>query len=153
MKGKFITVIGIVLIFGYFIMESFKNPSSVDPSQVVMVGKDTLGRDWGAIADQKAKEKEDMLKMQEGGTSTASGSSEGEMVPTGSLLGKEDPYQNDKFNSSGYTTIQAADGREIITGYNPTQQEEENTYQNYETRHQKELPRRANEEPVMNMNP
>ena len=144
MKGKLITLIGIVLIFGYFILESFRNPSSSDPTQVVMVGNDTLGRDWGAIADQKAKEKQDMLKgQQDANTPTAEADASRK-----SLLGNDDPYKNDKFNSSGYTTIQAADGREIITGYNPTD-DAENPDQNYETRHQKEQGRRQTEEPQM----
>ena len=49
-KGKILTIAGIVLIFGYFISESFKD--TTDPTQVVMIGNDTLGRDWGALADQ-----------------------------------------------------------------------------------------------------
>lgn len=149
MRGKLLTIAGIVLIFGYFIMESFRNPSSTDPTQVVMVGKDTLGRDWGAIADQKAREKEELFKSQQDASAN-----EGE-VARKSLIGSDDPYQRSLFNSSDYSSIQAADGREIITGYNPIQQEEDNNnvYQNFQTRHQKESGRRENEEPVPVSNP
>ena len=54
MKGKIFTIVGIVAIFGYFISESFKN--TYDPTKIVLSGTDTLGQDWGAIADQKLME-------------------------------------------------------------------------------------------------
>jgi hypothetical protein len=137
MRYKIPTIIGIVLIFGYFIMESFKNPSSIDPTQVVMVGKDTLGRDWGAIADRKEREKEEALKSSEE-------SPEPSLGAPPSLLQGDDPMTRQKLNTDNYTTIEAADGREIITGYTPTFSDES---QNYETRHQKETGR--NTEPEM----
>ena len=143
MKVKIPTIIGIVLLFGYFIRESFKNPSSIDPTQVVMVGNDTLGRDWGAMADQKEKEKAELLKLEEDKSNVADHSD------TKSLLERDDPYnQKEKLNSADYSTVQAADGREIITGYNPNQGEEDGS-ENYETRHQKELTKKVTKEPEM----
>ena len=151
MKGKILTIAGIVLIFGYFIMESFRNPSSIDPNQVVMVGKDTLGRDWGAMADQREREKKQQM---EGNSSSGDNAGSGVNSTTGegNENGKKssnqykdnnntgiDPLQNPKLNASDYSSVQAADGREIITGYDP---EQNDNAENYETSHQQELKRK-----------
>lgn len=147
MKGKLITIAGIVLIFGYFITESFKNQS--DPTQVVMIDGDTLGRDWGAMAEQKAKEAAGLNSISsESGEGIKSISSEDNSKA--SLSVQEDPYSRQKLKSSDYSSIQDASGREVITGYNrPEEQENEDPYQ---TRHQKEKGKNMNdiaEEPTI----
>jgi hypothetical protein len=136
MRYKIPTIIGIVLIFGYFIRESFRNPTSLDPTQIVIVGKDTLGRDWGAIADQRERERAEAMQDAD------QNMTEEDLYPQRSLLEGDDPYARDKFDQSGYTSIQAADGREIITGYD---RPSENAEDAYETRHQKELKRRPSQ--------
>lgn len=65
-KGKILTIAGIVVIFGYFIWESLQDPDFSDPNAIIMVGADTLGRDWGAIANQQA--------VQQAGTAAPNGS-------------------------------------------------------------------------------
>ena len=147
MKGKLLTIAGIVLIFGYFISESFKNPS--DPTQIVMVDGDTLGRDWGAMAEQKAKEATGLNSINsESGDDFKSISSEDK---TQAAIGvQEDPFSRQKLKSSDYSSIQDASGREVITGYNrPEEQENDNPYQ---TRHQREKGKNNNdvvEEPTI----
>ncbi len=126
--GKIFTIAGIVLVFGYFIMESLRDPS--DPTAVVMVGNDTLGRDWGAMADQREAAL-NAEKKEEGEEDLESSSSDKPLIND-----KQDPYQRAKLNSTDYTTIESADGREIITGYD--RPEEQNDPYNYESRRQKE---------------
>lgn len=134
MKGKLLTIAGIIFVFGYFISESLKNDSS-DPTQVVIVGNDTLGRDWGAMAEQKAKEVAELNSISsESGEGIKSISSEDNSKV--SLNTQEDPFSRQKLKSSDYSSIQDASGREVITGYNrPEEQDNANPYQ---TRHQKE---------------
>jgi dihydrofolate reductase len=134
-KGKILTIAGIVVIFGYFIWESFNQPDFSDPNAVIMVGADTLGRDWGAIADQQA--------AQQAGTAAPTGSLQdaystggNNMYGQGLIQQQDDPYQRDKFNADNYSTIQSADGREIITEYD--REEDDEQFERFETRHQKE---------------
>lgn len=129
MKGKIFTIAGIVLIFGYFIWDSFHDPLK-NPGEVVLSGNDTLGKDWGAAADAKEAAAKKSAEPQSGanaGNSTAS--------PT-TLLGSEDPYSKDKINQDNYSTMQAADGRTIITGNE--QAEEVSPEDKYKSRHQLE---------------
>lgn len=131
-RGKILTIAGIVLIFGYFIKESFVNP--IDPTQVVMVGKDTLGRDWGAIANQKDQERLQKQNQENNdGLSTKMGTSFD--IPT-----SEDPFRKEKFNQENYSSVQSPDGREIITGYDRPEEQagQSSSDDNYQTRHQKE---------------
>ncbi len=146
-KGKILTIAGIVLIFGYFILDSFKSPQ--DPTQVVMIGNDTLGKDWGAMAEQIAQEK--MLQQPQdagmaGNTSGGWPGSENNTKEMNTLLDpNEDPYNKPKFNQDNYSSIESPDGREIITGYSrPEGQEEEDEEDRYKSRHQSEM-----EEPQM----
>lgn len=136
-RGKILTIIGIVLIFGYFIRESFVNPSVSNPSQIIMVGNDTLGRDWGAMADQRDREK---MQQQSNGNNevatTSAGSSESQGVPI------DDPFNRPKFNQDNYSSIQSPDGREIITGYDRPEDQGmpdiNSQTDNYQTRHQQD---------------
>lgn len=154
MGGKFFTVIGIVLIFGYFIMESFRDPS--DPTQVVMVGNDTLGRDWGAQADEREREiarQNGLLVEDEENQGQATGSGSQNLYEEKTLLSGNDPLERDRSFSGNYSTIQSGDGREIITGTygdNDEYDEGQNTT-NFKTRHQKERESQGstNKEPSM----
>lgn len=136
-RGKILTIIGIVLIFGYFIRESFVNPSVSNPNQIIMVGNDTLGRDWGAMADQRDREK--MQQQSNGnneGATAAAGSPESQAVVT------DDPFSRPKFNQDNYSSIQSPDGREIITGYDRPEDQGmpdiNSQTDNYQTRHQQD---------------
>lgn len=137
MKGKIFTIIGIVAIFGYFISESFKN--TYDPTKIVLSGTDTLGQDWGAIADQKL--------MEANAVQTNTDGSPIEVTDIYSnapqTLLYDDPYTRDKISSSNYSTVEDGSGREVITGYTREEQLEQND--NYKTRHQ--LERNTSEEP------
>ncbi|MDB5227842.1 MAG: hypothetical protein JWN78_2035 [Bacteroidota bacterium] len=149
MKYRILTISGIVLLFGYFIMDSFKNSSSLeDPNRVVLVGGDTLGRDWGAQADERERVKKQQAEgtaADDDGSNTASvnaGTPAGNKSSTNqfssdNLTQGQDPYEKQKLNSSDYSTVMDGNGREVITGYNP----EENDNQNFETRHQREAGR------------
>jgi hypothetical protein len=100
-KGKILTIAGIVLIFGYFISESFKDPS--DPTQVVMVGNDTLGRDWGAMAEQIEREK---MQQQNGGVEEGIEVLSGEMdesANTSLLDPSQDPLNRQKLDQNNYS--------------------------------------------------
>lgn len=146
MKGKLFTIVGIVLIFGYFITESIKNDSS-DPTKVVIVGNDTLGRDWGAMAEQKALEASQSLHSISS-EDPSTGSTQNTNYGSGSLLDpKQDPYSRDKFNSSNYSTIQDASGREVVVGYD--RPEEQGNQDPYSSRHQKEKGEVEGDEPQM----
>lgn len=136
-KGKLFTIAGIVLIFGYFILDSIKNPTSQDPTAIVIVGGDTLGRDWGALADQREREQQ----LAEAGL-TEPKEEEIPVTVKPLISEQEDPYTRNKINSSNYSTIQDASGREVITGYNREEQQEDQY--RYQTRHQRE-----NGEPAM----
>lgn len=136
MKGKIFTIIGIVAIFGYFISESFKN--TYDPTKIVLSGLDTLGQDWGAIADQRLRDENALLHPELNEQAQADIYSNAPQT-----LLNDDPFNRDKINSSNYSTIDDASGREIITGYTRQEQLEEN--ENYKTRHQTE--RNTQQEP------
>ena len=162
MKGKFFTIIGIVLLFGYFIKDSI---TPYDPTQVVMVGNDTLGRDWGAIAEQKARQNAqnsaDNSAVDAYGyniTTTTPGSNPymhnmygADSMTYGSNAyynnsaqqTSQDPFSRPKFNQDNYSSVESTDGREIIIGYErPEQQENNQQYNNPEkiqTRHQREV--------------
>ena len=139
MKGKIFTILGIVAIFGFFISESFKN--SYDSTKIVLSGTDTLGQDWGAIADQKLMEANAQGNPNGNNTDVVTDIYYGAQ-PT-LLNEKDDPYSRDKINPSNYSTIQDNSGREVITGY--TRQEQLDQNENYKTRHQ--LERNSSEEP------
>src|SRR4051812_33147086 len=108
MKFRLPTLAGIVLIFGYFIRESFVMPSSLDPTQVVMVGNDTLGRDWGAMADARDRAKAAMLNGEPAAGQQAQTQQQQSLLPglglpltnPDNLLENEDPYAKQKLNSS-----------------------------------------------------
>lgn len=136
MKGKLFTIIGIVAIFGYFISESFKN--TYDPTKIVLSGLDTLGQDWGAIADQRLRDENALLHPELNAETQVDIYSNAPQT-----LLTDDPYTRDKINSSNYSTIQDDNGREVVTGYTRQEQLEEND--NYKTRHQ--LERNTQEEP------
>lgn len=149
MRGKFFTVIGIVLIFGYFIMESFKDPS--DPTQVVMIGNDTLGKDWGAQAD--ARDREIALQngtlVEEGGDAENNGPAN-HMENSNALISeKEDPYSRSKVNMNDYSSVQNGDGREIITGVSTPEEGNSSNNYNYLSRRQLERGESKMEEPSM----
>lgn len=135
-RGKILTIAGIVLIFGYFIKESFRNPLAADPNQIIMVGKDTLGRDWGAMADQRERDKMQQSQENEAVASGTNTNSETKSISS------EDPFSREKFNQDNYSSIQSPDGREIITGYNRPEDQGNpdinSQTDNYQTRHQQE---------------
>ncbi|MFN8261253.1 MAG: hypothetical protein U0T69_10780 [Chitinophagales bacterium] len=145
-RGKIFTIIGIVLLFGFLIKDSLKAP--YDPTQVVLIGNDTLGRDWGALAEQLAREQ--MLQqassnIQESygtGTSTMYYGVDSNGVYSANSM-QQDPFTRQKLNQDDYSSIESPDGREIITGYNrpEDQQEEEDQTSNrrFRTRHQREI--------------
>ena len=153
-RGKILTIAGIILMFGYFIKDSL---NSYDPTQVVMIGNDTLGRDWGALAEQVAKDKmqqssdEDGVALQtiesDSKVGTISKSSD-----KGASINSEtepDPFTRQKFNQNNYSSIESPDGREIITGYDRPEDpgdeyDPNNDSRRYKTRHQIET-----EEPEM----
>ena len=139
MQGKILTIIGIVLIFGYFIKESFQSPSMSNPGQIIMVGNDTLGRDWGALAEQKAREKT-QISEENDAPKTQSANSATEVKSISSE--DTDPFKKEKLDQNNYSSIQSAGGREIITGYNRPEEQNNldiNTQSdNYQTRHQRE---------------
>lgn len=155
-KGKIFTIIGIVLLFGYFIKDSI-NP--YDPSKdVIMIGNDTLGRDWGAMAEQNARNN----APQQSGYNVADaydyskignnpytqnnhqyGMDSSNPYYTNSAPIDQDPFSRPKLNQDNYSSIQSSDGREIITGYARPEEVDnwdtpENNYRKIETRHQKE---------------
>lgn len=147
-KGKILTIAGIVLIFGYFILDSFKSPQ--DATQVVMVGNDTLGKDWGALADQIERGKMQQEQVNnDGGTGTGNMSiSSQNSKETNSLQNQDvDPFSREKFNKDNYSSIESPDGREIITDYSRQEQQEQDENDRYKSRHQKE--RSPLEEPEM----
>lgn len=149
-RGKIFTIIGIVLIFGYFIQDSFKDP--YDPTQVVMIGNDTLGRDWGAIAERVAYEK--MLIQSQNSVAESPSLHATQQLnqnpygygldSNGAFTGIDDPYKRQKFNQENYGTIESSDGREIVIDYSRMEEtenenNEENNQRKIRTRHQKEL--------------
>ncbi|MEN9448426.1 MAG: hypothetical protein RJA25_1716 [Bacteroidota bacterium] len=140
-KGKILTIVGIVLIFGYFIVDSVK---PYDPTQVVMVGNDTLGRDWGAMAlqqeqaeRQRAAEAQMQMEGQDGATmANPYINPYSAMVPV-----DQDPFSRPKFNQDNYATVESPDGREIVTGYARPEEDPDNPQYNenrIKTRHQLE---------------
>ncbi|HNY55585.1 MAG: hypothetical protein IPP60_08880 [Sphingobacteriales bacterium] len=147
-RGKILTIAGIVLMFGYFIKDSLRDP--YDPTQITMVGNDTLGRDWGAMAEQAIKNKALQNSEGDGGLQTETDGEVNTLSKSSDKLNninseqEVDPFTKQKFDQNNYSTIISPDGREIITGYNrPEQVEEENEEENsvyrYTTRHQKEV--------------
>ncbi len=156
-KGKIFTIAGIVLLFGYFIKDSFKDP--YDPTQVVMIGNDTLGRDWGAMAEQVANAGKNLNS--EGEVSSVNSNSDVASVNSEKtakekdaelLKTQQDPFNKQKLNKDNYSSIQSPDGREIITGYNrpedPANNDDDDADPNnikFKSRHQIE----AGEEPEM----
>lgn len=139
-RGKILTITGIVLMFGYFIRDSLKAP--YDPTQVVMIGNDTLGRDWGAMAEQLAKDR--MPQSSEEGEGLESMSDSAGILKSISSESYDDPLSRQKFNQENYATIESPDGREIIIGYNrPEEQQAEQDKEDfdngrYKSRHQLE---------------
>lgn len=112
-KGKIFTIIGIVLVFGYFIKDALQDPVASNPEAIVIVGQDTLGRDWGA----QAANQQQMVATQ----GQQSGDMYGQQVPNSNqpLINEyNDPYAREKFSTESYMTEQSPDGREIVTEYN-----------------------------------
>lgn len=153
-KGKIFTIIGIVLLFGYFIMDSI-TPSN--PSQVVLIGNDTLGRDWGAMAEQVARSRQQIeaennvaggyvvdLSGQNNNPYSHMYGVDSNGAYTATTPASQDPFMQQKLNQDNYSSIESSDGREIITGYaRPEEENNRNTPENnaakIETRHQKEV--------------
>lgn len=164
MKGKLFTIIGIILMFGYFIKDSI---TPYDPTQVVMVGNDTLGRDWGAMAEQKARQnaqantensQNDAYGYGYNLTTTTPGSNPymQSMYGADSMVygsnnyysnsaqqAQQDPFSRPKFNQENFSSVESTDGREIIVGYDrPEQQDnyyQQNNPEKIQTRHQREV--------------
>lgn len=149
--GKILTLIGIVLIFGYFIYDSFRVPTASNPEAIILVGNDTLGRDWGA---QAAQLEQASFNNRYGTSEENANAANPNLYGTGPLINESnDPYLQDKFNSADYSTEMSLDGREIVTDYNnpfgktsfdEEEMEEQNSllYNNeerYKTRHQTEV--------------
>jgi len=148
-RGKIFTIIGIVLMFGYFIKDSMR---SYESTEAIMLGDDTLGRDWGAMAEQIAQSR---MQIQAENSTTESYDMEtwqknpyggidsnGTYTATTSL--QQDPFARPKFNQDNYSTMESSDGREIITGYARPEEEDnrdtpENNERKIETRHHKEV--------------
>ena len=151
-RGKIFTIIGIVLIFGYFISDSLKDP--YDPTQVVLIGNDTLGRDWSAFAEANAKQQFMQSQVTEGSPADAYTAQQFNLLgygidSNGNYTVLEDPFKRQKFNQDNYATIQSPDGREIVVGYSRDEEtenedNEENFFRKIKTRHQTEI-----EEPEM----
>ena len=130
---KIPTIFGIVLIFGFFFWDSISNDTS-DPTKIVLSDKDTLGRNWDAIAEQKTASKIEAVEViGVGGTVVTNLGIEDPLnpnIPTKNIY--DDPFQRDK--SSNYTTVPSPDGREIITGVENSDFEE-NPDDKYMSRH------------------
>ncbi|HRH58546.1 MAG TPA: hypothetical protein PLS10_12920 [Chitinophagales bacterium] len=144
-RGKILTITGIVLIFGYFIRESFVSPSSSNVNQIIMIGNDTLGKDWGSIANQREQEQQSGRSNE--GTALTSATEE-----TNATI-KDDPFSREKFDQGNYSSIQSPDGREIITNYDRPEDigspDINSQTDNYQTRHQQEKGQ-ITEEPSIN---
>ena len=101
---KIPTILGIVLIFGFFFWDSISNDTS-DPTKIVLSDKDTLGRNWDAIAEQKTASKIEAVEViGVGGTVVTNLGIEDPLnpnIPTKNIY--DDPFQRDK--SSNYTTV------------------------------------------------
>lgn len=135
---KIPTILGIVFIFGFFFWDLVSSDAS-DPTKIVLSGNDTLGRDWGAMAEQKLK---DQQAGNGGYAENATLTSSERTEDAGSDSKKEneveqDPLLLNKRNSYSYTSIPSPDGREIITGIDNTDQEE-NPEDKYMSRHSRE---------------
>jgi len=112
-KGKIFTILGIILVFGYFIKDALQDPVSSDPNAIVIVGQDTLGRDWGAQAAMR----EQMAAAQGQQQGVADPQQNANYNP--SLINEtNDPYAREKFSTESYMTVESPDGREIVTEYN-----------------------------------
>lgn len=149
-KGKIFTIIGIVLLFGYLIKDSLKDP--YDPTQVVMVNNDTLGRDWGALAEKIARDRiQIQVENSVAETPSLYANQNNAMInlygygidSNGVYTTLDDPFKRRKFNQENYSSIESPDGREIITDYSRVEETEneiteENTTRKLKTRHQKE---------------
>jgi hypothetical protein len=133
---KIPTVIGIVLIFGYFFWDSFHDGSG-DPAKITLTGADTLGRNWDAIAAEKDQ------KLAENAANSVAAELNSEkddgnnllLNPKDDPLYSTDPLLGNKENLNNYSTIESADGREIIIGNN---EEEVDPEDRYISRHEKE---------------
>lgn len=142
-KGKIFTILGIILVFGYFIKDALQDPVSSDPNAIVIIGQDTLGRDWGAQAAMREQ------------MAASEGLGQDELDVKGannnqSLINEtNDPYAREKFSTESYMTEESPDGREIVTEYNnPYNSANENSLDlpedeqysgNYQTRRQSEM--------------
>lgn len=145
MKGKLLTIIGIVLVFGYFIKDSLEDPVASNPNAIVIVGQDTLGRDWAAQAAER-----EQLAAQQAQGANPDGQQQQQMDYSQPLINESnDPYAREKFSTESYMTVESPDGREIVTDYNnpynsvyenpldlPDDNQDESRYQ---TRHQSEI--------------
>ena len=136
-----------MLIFGFFFWDSISNDTS-DPTKIVLSDKDTLGRNWDAIAERRNLE----LKQQT--EANAVNVVEGEkneinpMILRPLLNPSNDPLQSEKSNDYSYTSVPSGDGREIITGNDNS----DNSEDRYMSRHDREKALRSREEAIESEN-
>ncbi len=123
-----------------------------DPNGFVMVGNDTLGRDWGAMAAERermaaanAVNSNEIAPVLDYANLNAKTAPENTNYYSGSLLQNSNPYAEEKLDQNNYTSIEAGDGREIITGYE--REEEKEPIYRFQTRHQKETGKSVVSEP------
>lgn len=139
---KIPTILGIVLIFGFFFWDSISNDTS-DPTKIVLSDKDTLGRNWDAIAEErnlKLKQQTEMNAVD----IVESGKNEITPMSMRPLLSpSDDPLRTEKSNDYSYTSVPSGDGREIITG---TDNSEEDNEDRYMSRHDRERALKEREE-------
>ncbi len=130
---KIPTILGLVLIFGFFFWDSIKNDTS-DPTKIVLSGNDTLGRDWDAIANQKAASK--IEAAEEIGVGGAAVTSLGDEDPLGTNNPSDKAYVDPLLREKtyNYTSMPSPDGREIITGEDNSEYDE-NSEDKYMSRH------------------
>ncbi|MFN8283091.1 MAG: hypothetical protein U0U67_07730 [Chitinophagales bacterium] len=138
---KIPTILGIALIFGFFFWDSIANDTS-DPTKIVLSDKDTLGRNWDAMAEQKALQLKQQTEMN---AVDAVQAEKNEITPMSLrplLNPSEDPLRTDKSSEYNYTSVPAGDGREIITGIDNSDDNEDK----YMSRHDRERSLKNREE-------
>lgn len=119
-----------MLIFGFFFWDSFHDGSG-DPTKIVLSGADTLGRDWGAIAEKKVTDEIDPNAIVTPTELQSYGDIDAGTIKSATKL-DINPLEVDKNASYNYTSVPSPDGREIITGVDNS--DEENN--RYRSRHE-----------------
>ncbi len=138
---KIPTIFGIVLIFGFFFWDSISNDTS-DPTKIVLSDKDTLGRNWDAIAEQRNLQLKQQTEMNAVDV-VESGKNEITPMDMRSLTSSsQDPLLVDKNATYNYTSVPSPDGREIITGTDNSDDNEDR----YMSRHDRERALKDREE-------